>query len=127
MVDRIMKILIADDDTVMLSLLRTLMELEDNQVVTATRPEEIIPTVEREQPALILMDYNLAGGNSMDALDTLKSDSDLRKIPIIVTSGMDRKHECIEAGADDFILKPFRPAQLIEHVQEIARQSLDQS
>ena len=113
-----MKILVADDDTVMLGLLRTLMELEDNEIVTVTRPEEIIPAVRREDPSLVLLDYHLAGGDSIDALSLLKSNSELQNIPVLVTSGMDRQEECLEAGADGFILKPFKPAQLIEYIQE---------
>ncbi len=113
------KILVADDDTVMLGLLRTLMKLEGNKIATVTRPEEILPAVENENPALVLMDYHLAGGNSIDALNLLKSNQKLKDIPVIVTSGMDRQRESLEAGADGFLLKPFKPSQLIEYIQEI--------
>ncbi|HOT90195.1 MAG TPA: response regulator [Anaerolineae bacterium] len=113
------KILVADDDRVMLGLLKTLMELEGNDVVTVTRPEDIVPKVKEYQPALILMDYNLAGGNSMDALRELKTDPDLKEIPILVASGMDREYECKRNGAEAFILKPFRPAELLERMRAL--------
>lgn len=114
------KILVADDDTVMLDLLRTLMQLEGNEIVTVTRPEEVLPAVKEENPTLVLMDYHLAGGDSIDVLNHLKSHQELKDIPVLVTSGMDRKAECLKAGADGFILKPFKPAQLIEFIQHIA-------
>jgi PleD family two-component response regulator len=63
--DHVTKILVADDDTVMLNLLTTLMQLEGIDITTVTRPAEIIPAVEQEQPDLILMDYHLAGGDVM--------------------------------------------------------------
>jgi CheY-like chemotaxis protein len=113
------KILVADDDTVMLGLLRTLMKLEGNEIVTVTRPEEILPAIEKEKPALLLMDNHLAGGDSIDVLNVMKSSPKLKDIPVLVTSGMDRQTECLEAGADGFILKPFRPSQLIEYIQDI--------
>jgi CheY-like chemotaxis protein len=113
------KILVADDDTVMLGLLRTLMKLEGHEIVTVTRPEEILPAIEKENPTLVLMDYHLAGGNSIDVLSLLKSNHDLQKIPVLVTSGMDRQTECLKAGADGFILKPFRPSQLIDTIRDI--------
>lgn len=106
-------ILVADDDAVMLGLIRTLMELEGNEVITVTRPEDIIPAVRAQPPHLILMDYHLAGGSSVEALKELKGDQDLKHIPVLVTSGMDREVECRQAGADDFILKPFRPGELL--------------
>ncbi|NLE46414.1 MAG: response regulator [Chloroflexi bacterium] len=114
------KILIADDDTTMLGLLTTLMELEGNQVVTVTRPEDIIPAVRREGPALILMDYHLAGGDAMGPLVELKQSEDLKRIPVVVTSGMDRETVCLRAGAESFLLKPFRPAQLLAKIHELS-------
>lgn len=113
------KILIADDDNVMLSLLRTLMELEGNEVVTVTRPEEIFPAALREIPKMILMDYHLAGGDALAPLRQLKSNEDLQRIPILVTSGMDCERTCLAAGADGFMLKPFRPNQLLKKIQEM--------
>jgi DNA-binding response OmpR family regulator len=115
-----MKILVADDDVVMLGLLRTLFELEGNEVIAVTRPEEIIPAARQEAPALILMDYHLAGGDVMDALVQLKSMEELKEIPVLVTSGMDREVACLRAGADGFILKPFRPTQLLDRIRTMA-------
>jgi DNA-binding response OmpR family regulator len=117
------KILVADDDKVMLGLLKTLMEMEGNEVVAVTRPEDIVPAVRAEEMTLILMDYHLAGGNSMDALRTLKSDAVLKEIPVLVTSGMDRELECKKAGADDFILKPFRPNELLDRISAMIAQT----
>jgi len=117
------RILVADDDKVMLGLLKTLMEMEGNEVVTVTRPEDIVPAAQVEEMALILMDYHLAGGNSMDALRTLKNDVVLKDIPVLVTSGMDREYECKKAGAEDFILKPFRPNELLERISAMIAQT----
>lgn len=117
------KILVADDDKVMLGLLKTLMEMEGDEVVTVTRPEDIVPAVREQELALILMDYHLAGGNSMEALRTLKNDAELKRIPVLVTSGMDREYECKKIGADDFILKPFRPNELLERINTMIAQT----
>ena len=114
------KILVADDDAGILRLLKTLMELEGNQVATVTRPEEIIPAIERERPALVLMDYHLAGGDVLETLRRMKADDALRRVPVLVTSGIDCETACREAGAESFILKPFRPAQLLERVREMS-------
>lgn len=113
------KILIADDDAVMLGLLTTLFELEGHQTVTVTKPEQIVPKTRAEQPAFILMDVNLAGGDSLTALRELKDDPEIKAIPVLMASGMDSKHECLQAGADGFIMKPFRPAELLDRIRDM--------
>jgi DNA-binding response OmpR family regulator len=113
------KILVADDDTVMLKLLTTLMQLEGNEITTVTRPAEIMPAVERERPDLIMMDFHLAGGDVMETLVDLRSREELASIPVLVASGMDHETACLNAGADGFILKPFRPTQLLERIHEL--------
>lgn len=110
------RILVADDDEVMLGLIRTLMELEGNEVVTVTRPEDIVPAARNDDPTMIFIDYHLAGGTSITALRELKNDPLLKQIPVLVTSGMDRKRECLAAGAEGFLLKPFRPAELLDRI-----------
>ncbi len=117
------KILVADDDRVMLGLLTTLMELEGDEVITVTRPDDIVPIVQSEEITMVLMDYHLAGGDSMIALQTIKNDDDLKRIPVLVTSGMDREVECLRNGAEGFILKPFRPAELLRQMRMIMDES----
>jgi DNA-binding response OmpR family regulator len=119
------KILVADDDKVMLGLLKTLMELEGDEVVTVTRPEKIVALAESENVAMILLDYHLSGGDSMKALQELKGNPALAGIPVLVASGMDRQVECMRAGADDFILKPFRPAELLSRMRAMMEQKND--
>ncbi len=115
-------ILVADDDKVMLGLLTTLLELEGDQAITISRPEQIKPTAKEIHPSLILLDYYLAGGISTAALRELKSDPELKDIPVLVASGMDRREECFDAGADGFILKPFRPTELLARIHELTTQ-----
>jgi CheY-like chemotaxis protein len=113
------KILVADDDTVMLGLLRTLFELEGLEVISVIRQDQIIPAVEEHKPAMILLDFHLAGGNALHAIKTLKNNQEYQDVPVLVTSGMDRKRECIEAGAVGFILKPFRPSFLMDSIRAL--------
>ncbi len=117
------KILIADDDKVILGLLKTLMELEGNEVIAVTRAEDIVPAAKDNPLALILIDYHLAGGNSMSALRELKANPALKQIPVLVASGMDREYECRQNGADGFILKPFRPTDLLNRIKALIEQS----
>ncbi len=110
------KILLADDDKIMLGLLTTLLELEGDESTAVTRLEEIVPAVRHERPDIILMDVHLVGGSALDALKTLKSDPELQHIPVLMTSGMDVEGQCRRMGADDFIMKPFRPSELLQRL-----------
>lgn len=110
------KVLLADDDKTMLKLLTTLLELEGDESIAVTRPEKIVPAARRECPDIILMDVHLIGGNTLEALQNLKSNPELQHIPILMISGMDVEEQCRRMGADDFILKPFRPSELLRRL-----------
>ena len=119
------RVLLADDDPMMLRLLTTLMQLEGNQVSSVTKPDEIIPAVEGDRPDIVLLDYHLAGGNSRETLIELKSRDDTRDVLVLMVSGMDRQVECLRDGADGFLLKPFRPGELIERVSALLKAKRD--
>ncbi len=112
------KILIADDDKVMRDLLITLLDLEGDQGIPVSKPEEVEPVTRQEDPDLILMDVHLSGGDALPALRALKADSGLCDIPVLMTSGMDVERECLDAGADGFIMKPFRPDDLLKRIKD---------
>jgi DNA-binding response OmpR family regulator len=101
--------------------LRTLLDLEGDQAITVSRPEDIVRTARLERPNLILLDLHLTGGDSRSALRELKNDPELKTIPVLMTSGMDKEQECLKEGADAFIMKPFRPAELITRLHKLIK------
>jgi len=109
-------ILIVDDDKTFSTLLKTVFELEGHQAVTVNDQAGVIPAARQAMPALILMDVHVADGDTLDVLQKLRTDKVLRSIPVVMTSGMDRSTECLVAGADKFIFKPFRPSELLEMI-----------
>jgi DNA-binding response OmpR family regulator len=110
------KLLIADDDKAMLGLLTTLLELEGYTVVTETDPESILETIHSTRPDLILLDVHVAGKETLAVLQQIKSAPALNGIPTIMISGMELRNQCLALGADDFILKPFHPQELLDHI-----------
>lgn len=107
------KILIVDDDKATATLLRTLFEMEGLEGVVCSRAEQVIADVRREKPDALLMDAHLAEVDSLNILHELKADPALRAIPVVMVSGMDRSEEFLPAGAAAFVLKPFKPAELM--------------
>ncbi len=115
-------ILIIEDDTSMRALLKTLLEIERFQVSTIeiSSPNDILKNISEKQPEIILMDVNLKTANGITVLREIRSSSIVNpQTRIIMTSGEDRKQECLLAGADDFLLKPYMPADLISKLHVI--------
>lgn len=112
------KIMLIEDDRTMISLLETLLSLEGFQVITAK--EEVFDTlllsIVKEQPDAILLDVHLRQGSGLDLLNAIRSTSSLDNVRVIMCSGMDYKQECLQNGAQGFIMKPYMPDDLIKMV-----------
>jgi len=65
------------------------------------------------------MDVHVGRRDTFDILREIRSDDDLENVPVIMTSGMDHSADCLEAGAKAFIMKPFRPSELLSKVREV--------
>ena len=113
------KVVIVDDDRVFRELLKTVLQMEGYQPVACTQPDQVLDTVQAEQPALVLMDVHIHNQDTLGTLRALKTDPELKDIPVVMTSGMDRSDECLETGADAFVLKPFRPSQLLDIISRL--------
>lgn len=111
-------ILILDDDKTFTGLLKTVFELEGYQAAVTTRLADLMPVVRQVKPALLVMDVHVGQEDTLGALRELKSDEMTKTMPVIMASGMDRSDECLNAGANAFILKPFRPAELLEIAEQ---------
>jgi CheY-like chemotaxis protein len=119
------KIMLAEDDPTMLSLLKTLMRLEGFEAVALNEEENVLDAIRREGPNVILLDVHLTQGNGLDFLREIRSDPGLRDTFVIVQSGMNLADECKDAGANTFLLKPYMPNSLIDAIKSgLARQNL---
>lgn len=112
------KILIVDDDRATSTLLRTLFEIEGFMGVVCPRPEEVLASIHREQPDVVLMDVHLAEVDSIQILRQIRADAVLQAVPVIMTSGMDVREKCEANGASAFMQKPFKPSELVALVKK---------
>ena len=113
-------ILSAEDNAANRKIIRDLLGRRGYRVVEAIDGEEAIKLAETEKPDLILMDIQLPKKSGYEATAAIKSNPDLKHIPIIAVtsyalSGDDKK--AYEAGCDDYMTKPFRPSMLVEKVE----------
>lgn len=117
------KVILIEDDGNMLCLLQTLLELEGFQVIHYDDGtlEGILTAMHAEKPSLALIDINLPHINGLNLLKRIRQDAGLNGMRVLMSSGMDYSSECLCEGADDFILKPFMPDDLIRAIQQTLR------
>ena len=111
-------IIVVDDDQIFCGLLKTVLEFEDYHVIVEADPDAVVAQVREAMPLLVLMDVHSEGGDTLGILEEIKTDQLLKTIPVVMTSGMDRSVECLNIGANAFLLKPFRPDELIALVKD---------
>lgn len=115
------KILLIEDDTTMLSLLSTFLEIEGFRITPLSGEagaEEILRRVRSENPELILMDVHLPGVSGFDLVQRMRKDEVLKSTKVIMSSGMNLGIESQQAGADGFMLKPYMPDELVKKIRE---------
>jgi CheY-like chemotaxis protein len=117
------KILILEDNTMMRNLLQTLLELENFQVTSPSFPLiDPIRVVQESNPDVILMDVNLPGLNGLAIMEMIHTSGDFKNIKVIMSSGSDRKKESLDAGADQFLMKPYMPDDLIQMIKNLDKE-----
>ena len=116
------KVMIIEDDPTMISLLGTLLDMEGFQVAKVEKFGSVLEDIKREDPDLILMDVHLGSLDGLVVLAELRQDLKLMDKKVIMSSGLDKKYESSLAGADDFLMKPYMPDELIDKVKHLLGQ-----
>lgn len=115
------KVMIVDDDRVTVNLLRTLLELDGFEVVTAGRGMDVLPLCGKQRPDAILMDYHLADMDGVEIVRSLRAHPDFHSIPVIMASGLDVEDEAKAAGVQKFLVKPFEPGELAGILKQLIK------
>src|SRR6202030_3901475 len=109
------RILVVDDNASNRDLLSRRLQRQGHTVLQAEDSASALALVEKEAVDLVLLDLMMPGISGYDVLARLKGDPRTRDIPIIMISALtelDSIVRCIEAGADDYLAKPFDPTLL---------------
>ena len=118
------RILVADDDPVILRLIEVNLSLEGFDVVTAGRGEEALSKARETSPDLILLDVMMPGMTGWEVAKLLKEDQRTKDIPVVFLSARTQdedRRRGEDLGVAAYVTKPFDPGRLIETVRRIAR------
>ena len=116
------KILIAEDERDIRDLITFTLGFAGFEVVAAANGEEAVNLARQEIPDLILMDVRMPRMTGYEACALMKKDAKLKDIPVIFLSAKGQDSEIqtgLQAGATDYLLKPFAPDQLTERIQAV--------
>lgn len=110
-------ILVLDDDPDICAMLKMVLDYHGYAAVDADGEEKATAVLSKNEVDLIIMDMLLSGADGSDICRRLKQDEQTSSIPILMFSAHPNAQKiCLEAGADDFISKPFEMDDLIDRI-----------
>lgn len=116
------KILIVDDDESASSLLEKIVAMSGNNPISTNDSTKALALAKAESPDLFLLDLMMPNLNGYELCELLRAESEFKDTPIIVVSAMEdisSKNKAREAGASDYVTKPFHIDDLIERMNKL--------
>ena len=115
------RILVVDDEPAIRRLLRSTLGVQDYTILEAANVAQALEVLGREKVDLIILDLGLPDGDGFEVIRKLRPDS---QVPIIVLSSRDDergKVQALDAGADDYVTKPFGVEELVARIRTALR------
>jgi two-component system cell cycle response regulator len=115
-------ILIVEDETTTLKIVKMVLKREGYRVVTATNGSEALRIADDIIPDLVLLDIVLPGMDGFQVCQYLRKNTRTATIPVIMFSGLDRpadQRRAFEVGGDDYLTKPVKMVDMLEKIRAI--------
>jgi len=116
------KVLVVDDDIKLLKMLKRTLVFENLDVLTATNGREALEVVQQEAPDLLIVDWMMPEMDGLELIQHLRDANN--RMPILMLTARDAVENRVfglESGADDYLVKPFAPAELVARVHALLR------
>jgi len=116
-------ILVVDDDPQIRRVLRTALIEHGYEATDARNGEEAIERLREEKPSLIILDMNMPGMNGLETCRTIRTTSNIPIIMLTVRDSEADKIAALDAGADDYVTKPFSSPELLARIRAALRRA----
>lgn len=119
-------VLIVDDEAPIREMIAVALEMADYRVLEAANAQSAHSMIIDNQPDLLLLDWMMPGTSGIELARRLKREETTRELPIIMLTAKseeDNKILGLEAGADDYITKPFSPRELVARLKAVLRRT----
>jgi len=113
------KVLVAEDDIMMVALLDTLLKMEGYDVISLQPDADVLGAVRKERPDVVLLDVHLTHQSGLEILDDIRNSPDSNRVKVVMSSGSSVKDECMRRGANGFLSKPYMPDDLITILRRV--------
>ena len=117
------KVLVVDDDAALAEMLQIVLQASGFDTVWVGRGDEVLEEFRRFRPDLVLLDLMLPGRDGVDVCRDLRAESDVPIVMLTAKSDTSDVVEGLEAGADDYVPKPFKTQELLARVKTRLRRS----
>jgi len=120
----VVTVLIVDDDEKLLNMLRRTFVYEGFDVVTAANGEQALNQAQAHQPAVIILDWLMPGLDGIEVVKCLRAANN-RVLVLMLTArdAIEDRVQGLDSGADDYLVKPFAPAELLARVNALLRRA----
>lgn len=118
------RVLVVDDDPLIREVLRTILDLEDLRVTTASDGTEALALLaDAPAPDVVVCDVMMPGTDGLEVCRRVRADPRTAAVPVILLTARDRDEDRaagVAAGCDAYLTKPFSPLALIDRIRELA-------
>ncbi len=119
------KVLVVEDEPENQLAIQVILTVEGFEVVSVEDGRLALGVAKEQRPDLILLDVMMPEINGFDVFAQLRGDEETKNIPIIMLSALAQQRDvarAVEAGVDDYVAKPFEPADLVERIRAAINQ-----
>ncbi len=123
------RVVIADDDPMIISLVGLRLEIGGYEVLSAANGEEALALIREAKPSAAILDIEMPCRNGIEVLDAIKSDPATDKLPVMMLTGerdSDTVMRAMGSGAGDYLVKPFHPDRLLDRMNRLVQSSAPQ-
>ena len=120
------RVLVVEDSATIASVVKYFLELEGFEVLVAKDGTSGLEAAKRDPPQVIVTDYNMPGMDGMTMVKALRAEAATRDIAVLMLTseqGVEKEAQALEAGVDDYILKPVEPRRLAARVRSVLARS----